>query len=159
MGTADYVNILKNTLEKKLSVLQALLEATKRQTLIAEAEDFDLEVFETNMDQKDVLLEELETLDEGFDQVFQEIRKELEDNIDSYRSDIMQCQELIRQCTDLGVEIRATEERNRQRLEGVFSLQQKKLRQVKTNSKTVSSYYKTMNPAQNSDSYFMDQKK
>lgn len=159
MEIANYVNILKDTLNKKLSVLQALLEATGRQTQIAEAEDFDLDEFETNMNQKDVLLEQLEELDEGFDRVFQQIRRELAENTDIYKDDVLMCQELIRRCTDLGVEIQAAEERNRQRLEVVFSVQQKKLRQVKTNSKTVSSYYKTMNPVQSSDSYFMDQKK
>ena len=147
------------TLKKKGSILQALLEATKRQTKIAEADEFDLDDFESNIDQKDVLLEQLNELDEGFDSVFQKIRSTLTSEKEAYRSQLSEIQDLIRKCVDLGVEIQTTEERNRNRLESVFAIRQKELRQIRTNSKTVSNYYKTMNPNQGSESYFMDQKK
>lgn len=159
MELDNYITILKETLERKRSVLQALLDATRRQSELAEAESFDLDGFEASMEQKDVLLEDINTLDDGFDQVFRKIREELSGQKERYRADILQLQELIRGCTDLGVEIQTMEERNRSRLELVFSKQQKEIRRVKTNSKTVSNYYKTMNSTQNMDSLFMDQKK
>ena len=159
MKLISYIGILKETLTKKLSVLQAYIEATERQAQIAESEDFDLEAFESNMEQKDALLDQVNELDEGFDRVFQQIRADLQVHKDEYKKEIRELQELIRKCTDLGVEIQTMEERNRQRLEQVFSSQQRSIRQVKANSKSVSNYYKAMNPAKNMDSYFMDQKK
>ena len=68
-------------------------------------------------------------------------------------------QNLIRKVTDLGVEIRALEERNRSKLEVRFADQKKEMRQVKTSNKAASTYYKAMANPQNTDSYFMDQKK
>lgn len=159
MDLISYIGILKETLTKKLSVLQAYIESTDRQAQIAEAEEFDLEAFESNMEQKDALLDQVNELDEGFDRVFQQIRTDLQTHKDEYKKEIRELQDLIRKCTDLGVEIQTMEERNRQRLEQVFSSQQKSIRQVKANSKSVSNYYKAMNPGKNMDSYFMDQKK
>lgn len=159
MELISYIGILKETLTKKLSVLQAYIEATERQARIAESDDFDLEAFESNMEQKDALLDQVNELDEGFDRVFRQIRVDLQAHKDEYKKEIQELQELIRKCTDLGVEIQTKEERNRQRLEQVFSSQQRSIRQVKANSKSVSNYYKAMNPGKNMDSYFMDQKK
>lgn len=146
-------------MEKKISILQALLEATRRQEQIAIQEDFVLEAFEENMDQKDVLLGQIDELDEGFESVFTQIRSELTAKKELYKDDIKKIQELIRKCTDLEVEIQALEARNRNRLELIFAREQKELRQVKANSKVVSSYYNSMRPSQNVDSIFMDQKK
>ena len=159
MDIKKYLLILAETMEKKISILQALLEATRRQEQIAIQEDFVLEAFEENMDQKDVLLGQIDELDEGFESVFTQIRTELTAKKELYKDDIKKIQELIRKCTDLEVEIQALEARNRNRLELIFAREQKELRQVKANSKVVSSYYNSMRPSQNVDSIFMDQKK
>ncbi|MBQ8982371.1 MAG: flagellar export chaperone FlgN [Lachnospiraceae bacterium] len=159
MDIKKYLLILAETMEKKISILQALLEATRRQEQIAIQEDFVLEAFEENMDQKDVLLGQIDELDEGFESVFTQIRSELTAKKELYKDDIKKIQELIRKCTDLEVEIQALEARNRNRLELIFAREQKELRQVKANSKVVSSYYNSMRPSQNVDSIFMDQKK
>ena len=159
MEIIGYINILKDTLEKKITILQALLEATMRQSEIVNAEEFQVDEFELCMDQKEALLEQLNELDEGFDGTYRQIQSSLKEQKDEYREELLSLQSIIRRCVDLGVELQTLEERNRSKLEIVFSRQQKELRQVKTNSKSVSNYYKTMNVAQGQSSYFMDQKK
>ena len=159
MELKQYIIILKETLEKKASILQALLEATERQSQIADAGEFSLDDFMESMNQKDALLEQMDELDEGFESVFGQIRVKLMENKEQYRAEITKLQALIRRCTDIGVELQIKEERNRKRLESVFALQQKELRQVRTNSRTVSNYYKSMSGRQDMESYFMDQKK
>lgn len=157
--TSSYMKILEETLQKKQTVLQAILEACRRQETLAEQDEFDPDAFNSIMDQKEALLERLTELDEGFEKTYEGVRKELNQNRAQYTEQIRQMQELIRRVTDLGVEIRALEERNRVKLEARFAGQKKEMRQVKTSNRVASTYYKAMANPQNTDSYFMDQKK
>lgn len=156
---SDYLKILEESLSKKITILQALLEVCNRQSELAEAEGFDLDAFEVTMDQKEMLLQQLEELDEGFESVFEEIQTEVKTHKDAYKDSIQSLQQLIRKCTDLGVEIQATEERNKAKLMVKFADQQREIREVKTSSKVATTYYKSMSGKQSEDSYFMDQKK
>ena len=64
--TSSYMTILQETLEKKQAVLQAILEACRRQGELTEQEEFDPDIFSSIMDQKDALLAQLTQLVEGF---------------------------------------------------------------------------------------------
>lgn len=156
---SDYLKVLEESLSRKLTVLQALLEASNRQGVLAEEDTFDLDAFEGTMDQKEELLSQLEKLDEGFDSVFRKIETEVKENKELYKEEVQTLQQLIRQCTDVSVEIQATEARNKAKLSVKFADQQKELRQVKTSNKVAATYYKSMTNTQNTDSYYMDQKK
>lgn len=157
--TNSYMKVLEESLSKKITVLQSLIEASERQGALAEAEEFDVDAFESIMEQKDVLLEQLTELDQGFEKVYHGVEKELKKQKEQYSSDIVKMQQLIRKCTDLSVELQALEERNKQKLSAKFSMQQREIRQVKTSSKAASSYYKSMSGRQGVDSVFLDQKK
>lgn len=157
--TLSYMKILEETLRKKQVVLQALLEACKRQEELAEQEEFDSDAFDMTMEQKDALLAQLTELDEGFEKTYNGVREELNRDKSRYAEQIQQMQTLIRQVTDLGVAIRTSEERNRVKLEVRFAEHKKEMRQVKTSNRVASTYYKAMANPQNTDSYFMDQKK
>lgn len=156
---SDYLKVLEESLSKKLTVLQALLEASNRQGILADEEDFDLGSFEEAMDQKEELLSQLEELDKGFDSVFQKIESEVKENQELYREEVLVLQQLIRQCTDVSVEIQAMEARNKAKLSVKFADQQKELRQIKTSNKVATTYYKSMTNTQTTDAYYMDQKK
>ncbi len=139
-------------------MLQALLEATVRQSDYVDGEKFDLDEFQKTVDQKDVLLKQLNELDAGFEQVFQEIRVELKENQPQYQKEIDAMQALIRKCTDIGVQISRIEVQNKDKIAVKFAEQKKALREIKTSSKVASTYYKTMSNMHHVDSYFMDQK-
>jgi flagellar biosynthesis/type III secretory pathway chaperone len=155
----SYIEILKDSLQKKISVLQALLEATNRQSSYIDGEEFSLDVLQEAIDQKDVLLEQLDELDQGFDRVFQEIRSEFVAKQAQYRTDIAEMQKQIRLCTDIGVEIQRIEEQNKNKLLVKFADQKKELRKIKTSSKVASTYYKNMSKRNGMSNYFVDQKK
>lgn len=160
MGTAmDYLKILEESLDKKISILQALLEASRRQNALADAEQLDMDAFDVTMEQKDALLEQLVELDRGFENVYRGVESELKNGKEKYRNQIERIQQRIRKCTDLSVELQALEERNKTKLATRFTAQQREIRQVKTSSKAASTYYKSMSGVQNIDSIFMDQKK
>lgn len=156
---SDYLKILEESLSKKVTVLQALLEESKRQSEIADSEEFDLDAFEETLEQKEALLNQLEELDNGFDSVFEQIHAEVKQDAKKYKNEIQSLQQLIRKCTDIGVEIQATEERNKAKLAVKFAGQQKELRQIKTSTQVASTYYKSMSSQQMSDPYFLDEKK
>ena len=157
--TSSYMKVLEESLLKKSGVLQALLEASRRQEALAEAEDFDMDAFTDTMEQKDALLEQLKELDEGFERTYEGVQQELNMHREQYADAIQRIQELIRRVTALGVELQTLEERNRAKLEIKFSKQQRELRQIKTSNKVATTYYKNMSNAPASDPYFMDQKK
>ena len=82
--TSSYMTILQETLEKKQAVLQAILEACRRQGELTEQEEFDPDIFSSIMDQKDALLAQLTQLDEGFEKTYEGIRSELDQNRSQY---------------------------------------------------------------------------
>ena len=156
---SDYLKILEESLSKKVTVLQALLEESKRQSEIADSAELDLDAFEETLEQKEALLNQLEELDNGFDSVFEQIHAEVKQDAKKYKNEIQSLQQLIRKCTDIGVEIQATEERNKAKLAVKFAGQQRELRQIKTSTQVASTYYKSMSSQQMSDPYFLDEKK
>ena len=94
MGTAlNYMKILEESLDKKVTILQALLEATERQGALADAETFDLDEFQNTIEQKDVLLTRLTELDQGFEQVYQEVAMELKGRKEAFRDEIQRMQQ------------------------------------------------------------------
>lgn len=157
--TSSYMQVLEESLARKSQVLQALLELSKQQTELAEADEFDMDAFTTLMEQKDALLERLQALDSGFQKIYEGVKAELMEHREQYADPIRRIQIQIRKVTDLGVELQALEERNRAKLERKFSKQQQELRQVKTSNKVANTYYKNMSKLQNMDAYFLDQKK
>lgn len=155
----NYIEVLMKSQERKLAIMQALLEATKRQERLSQEDLFSIEEFEETVSQKDSLLQQLKELDEGFEQTFGRIRVELKEKSKIYEAHIERLQEHIRRVVDLSVEIQALEQRNQQKLAEVFAKQHKEIRQVKMSSKQASSYYKSAIGVPDGSSYFMDQKK
>ena len=64
--TEDYLQIMIECLEKKIDVLDRVLELDKRQLAIALEQPFDMEKYDQSMDEKGVLIDELNKLDDGF---------------------------------------------------------------------------------------------
>ena len=61
----SYIEILLQSLVKKSSVLDKIMEANEEHAKIAAAKDFDPEAFDEVFDKKDELIKELDQLDRG----------------------------------------------------------------------------------------------
>ena len=153
------LQILIESLKKKIGIMDNILLASKEQEKLANSIEFDSERFDELFDQKDVLLKEMGELDQGFDATFSRIRDELLDNKEKYRDEILQLQQLIRTTVDLGAEIAATESRTKDSLTNVMKRQKQDLAKRKVSSKTVMDYYKTSSQLNHVEPFFMDQKK
>lgn len=154
-----YVGIMVQSLQKKIKILEGIRSANLRQQEVLEDEKGEIEVFDQTVEEKSKLLEQMELLDSGFEKLFERVKSELDTNRDAYKDRIRTMQNAIRQITDLSMEIQAQEARNRDLMIRKFATVKEKAREVRTNSKVASQYYKNMMQLNVLDPQFMDNKK
>lgn len=154
----NYLNILKESLEKKLEVLGYIEEINQVQAEILKREKLDMEAFDRTVDEKDTFVTELVKLDEGFETLYDRVKEELAGNKSSYAGQIKHLQKLISEITDKNVSIQAEESRNKTMLERHFTKERQGLGKVRKSSNAAYGYYKNMSGKQ-TDSVFLDKKK
>lgn len=157
--TTLYVSILHQSLERKKEYLNKLLQLTKKQAEIAGEKDFNEDAFEDVINEKDILINNINEIDKGFTSVYDRVRTEVLDNQDVYKKELLAIQELIRECVDLGMEIEATEKRNKALFEHVFARGFKGIKQVKQSKQVANRYYQSMSNGAVNDSILYDRKK
>lgn len=155
----SYLQILQDGLKKKLDVLKKIEEKSRKQAVLLKEEKVSFESIDKTMDDKAVLLKELENLDTGFESLYGKIRDELIPQKEEYREEIRALQELIAQVTETSASIQAIEARNKAEMEMAFS-REKKVLQSKRNAMSVATdYYQNMNKVKNVAPQFLDKKK
>lgn len=157
--TVTYVNILRESLERKKNYLQEILELTRQQEAIAKAKKFDEEAFGELIDRKEILINNVNEIDKGFTSVYNRVRRDILEDKELYKTDLQDMQELIKQCIDAGMEIEALEERNRATLEAAFAVGFKGVKQVKQSKQVANKYYQSMSNGAVNDSVLYDRKK
>lgn len=158
MEIKQYIRILIESLEKKKRILQAIQEENKKQEATIR-QNSDIEEFDAIVTYKEKLIDELQILDHGFENVYDRIREELISNKALYQTQIAAMQKLIGELTELSVNIQTAEQRNKQLVEGYFTYARGKIRQAKKSVKAASEYYKSMNRTNYMDAALLDQKK
>ena len=94
--TGTYVNIMRESLERKQKYLAEILKLTNEQSVIATAEKFDEEQFSELVEKKDVLIDNLNEIDKGFSSVYDRVRIEIQRDPVVYRDELLAIQNLIR---------------------------------------------------------------
>ena len=159
MDTQNYVDIMIDSLTKKEELLKQIVDYNEAQQTIVTAPEFKEEAFEKNVADKGEVVEKILQLDEGFNSVFNRIKKELQNNKKKYAKDIERLKTLVASVTELGVRIQAQELRNKQLVEKRFAQMRKELSQAKRTTSTANAYYKNVNNLNQYESHFLDQKK
>lgn len=157
LGT--YLNILKESLEKKIEALKSIEEIDNAQTEILKKESLDMEAFDRTVDEKDHYINELNQLDEGFEALYDKVKAELLNNKQKYAEQIKHLQELIGEITDRSVTIQAQESRNKALVEKHFAKERQELGKSRVSSKAAYGYYQNMSKSTVVDAHFMDKKK
>lgn len=111
--TENYLQIMTESLEKKIEVLDQIYELNKRQLEASSVRPFDVEAYDAIMDEKGELIETLERLDDGFTTTYELVKDTVQKNPEQYRVQVLRMQELVRETVDKGVSIEAQEKRNR----------------------------------------------
>lgn len=155
----DYVQILVDSLNKKVLILEEILRQNILQAEAASKETFDMEAFEDTVDKKDELINNLTALDNGFEAVYNRVRDELMKNKSSYADQIRSMQQIVRQIADKSVEVQASEARNKNLVETALRNARKQFGQGMTSVRAASDYYKNMSRVNYIDPQLMDTKK
>lgn len=159
MSNADnYVQIMTDSLVMKKSVLEKIVAFNEEQKKIVSSDDFDGNLFRENVNKKAQLVEEINRLDAGFDDLFRRVREVLDADKASYSNQIATMKTLIKDVTDLAVKVEADEARNKRLVEKKFAELRKGVQTAKTNVQKTNAYYQNMNKLDTSPQ-FMDQKK
>jgi flagellar biosynthesis/type III secretory pathway chaperone len=154
-----YIDIMLQSLKKKIQVLDELEKQNRRQKEILESPDGSVDDFDETVEAKSALIEQLDQLDSGFDKLYARVKEELSGEKDAYADKIRQMQQYIREITDRSVEAQAQEARNKELMTQKFSRVKKQARQLRANSRATQSYHQSMSRTAVVDPQFMDDKK
>ena len=154
----QYVDILLESLRKKKSRLQRLLEENGKQEE-AIKENSDTTVFDRIVQTKGCFIAELELLDSGFEKIYDRIRDGLSEEKAVFCNEIAQMKQLISEITDLSVSVQTSERRNKQLIDNYFSYARGKIRQAKKSVRAANDYYKNMSQTNFVDPQLVDRKK
>ncbi len=153
-----YINILTESLERKLKVLKDIEELDLKETELLGKDIPDLTAFDLNMEKKRELIEELDRLDDGFEETYALVREELEKNKESHKEEIKRLQTLIGQITEKTMRIGAMENRNRDTVKKKFSGRRKEIGGKRTALKAANAYSDNMRRINKIDAFFVDKK-
>lgn len=161
MHTANnsYIEILKQSLTKKIELLDTIMALNVLQKDMLENPDLDPDELEENLNRKADLVEQLSKLDDGFGQVYDRVRTELMENRAAYAEDIAQMKQDITAIMDKSTAIQSQEKRNQLLMQQKFTSVKKQIKEVKKSRQAVNSYYRNMMKMVTPDSTFLDDKK
>ena len=159
MEKSSYLPIMIQSLKKKEQVLDAIIKINLRQKEELENPSLDPDDFDKTIAEKAELIESLETLDNGFEELFGRVRDELNDNRDAYREEIAEMQKYIRRLTEKSADIQTQEARNKDLMQQKFATVRKQVKEVRKSQKVVNQYYKNMMQTNYVEPQFTDKKK
>ena len=154
-----YLQLLDESLEKKIGVLNRILDIDKNQEKSLKEENLDADTVEKLMNEKGELIKKLDQLDDGFDSVYQRIKEEIQANSSKYTSQVKKLQDDIRQITELQTGIEALEKRLKSAVDTYASKAAANLKLRRATNNVARNYYETVNKLNQAGPQFMDKKK
>lgn len=155
----NYLQVLEESLRKKVNVLEKIGELNSRQEQILKSNPVQEENFDQSIEEKGILIEELSRLDDGFESLYGNIREQLLAGKERYKQQIEVIQKLIANVTEKSVSIQAQEARNKLLADKFFSDRKQELQKGRKSSKAAMDYYRNMSQSQVVMPQFMDRKK
>ncbi|MCR5155201.1 MAG: flagellar protein FliT [Butyrivibrio sp.] len=153
------LDMLEESLKKKIEVMTQIEEENQRQKeLLLNPEEVELAAFDETVDRKGELIDKLLALDDGFQTLFEEVKKELGENRSLYADQIKRMQDLIREITAKSASIEAMEHRNKKLAENYFEVSRNKMAAGRQSSAAAYNYYVTMNNYKDVPPQFLDNK-
>lgn len=159
MEEKSYIPIMIQSLKKKEQILINIIQVNQRQREELENPALDPDDFDATFEKKAALIEQLEVLDNGFQEIYERVRDELNEHREEHREEIAQMQEYIRSLTEKSADIQAQELRNKELMQQKFATVKKQVKEVRKSQKVVNQYYKNMMRTNYIDPQFTDKKK
>ncbi len=155
----NYVKILEESLEKKVAVLEQISLENGVQAQILTDPAAGPDEFQDNIERKENLISQIQSLDDGFEALFDRVKLQLEKDRDQYREDIERMKELVRRVTELGVKVRDQEQQNFKLAERKFANVRGQAQKVRRSERAVTQYYQTMGKLDFTNPQFFDNQK
>ena len=155
----EYVQIMIDSLKKKVDVLNQIGAFNQEQKVLIQADTLDLEAFNALVEKKGKCIDTLTNLDSGFQKLYDRVKEALDGKRDSYKPQIQEMKDLIAEIMQLSMSIQAEEERNKETIKAHFAKLKKEVYQIKNSQKIAQSYYNNMNKINLIDPQFLDKKK
>lgn len=159
-NTQNYIQIMINSLKKKVKVLDDISIQNEKQYEAAQSQKLDDEAMEQTYEAKESLIKELEELDNGFDNLYMRIKEGLADENakKQYAIQIKEMQQLISEITEKSMNIERQEKRNQEAVLKAVNQEKMVISKTKNAQKVSSDYYNNMNKVNYIDPQFMDKK-
>lgn len=157
--TDNYVSILEESLSKKVEILKQIKELSQKQAQLLTAEELNLEDFDSIVDKKSEQIDQINALDEGFENLYQRVSESLAKDRLQYAEPIRRMQDLIREITEINTSIQVQESRNKAALEQHFKKQREVIGSGRRSSKAAYDYYRSASSANVVLPQFVDKKK
>ena len=154
-----YLDMLQDSLKKKLEILDDIMRYQREEAEMLKDESMDMEVFDKSINDKVALAENIDSLDDGFEKVYDRIREEMIKHKEKYAVQIRAMQDMIGEISEKNVAIQAEENRIKLEVDNFAKRESAALRQRRDNGKAARSYYNNMKKLNYVDSQFMDKKK
>ena len=156
---AIYIDLLIDTMIKKQKLLDDIINLTKEQAMLLNQQPFSVESFEETLDKKEILINDLNLLDEGFLKLFNRVKEEVQGRSEFYAEQIKTLQNHIKELTAKGTLIQTLESANKMKIDVALNSKRSEIRQVKMSNQTATKYYKNMMNLNQNDAIFYDKKK
>ena len=154
-----YLQLLDESLEKKITVLNRILEIDKEQETGLKEESLNADLVEKLMNEKGELIGKLDSLDDGFDSVYQRIKVEIQSDSAKYSTQVKKLQDDIRRITELQTGIEVLEKRLKSAVDKYAKKTAADLQYRRATSSAARNYYETVNKLNQAGPQFMDKKK
>lgn len=162
MPVEDYISIMIESLSKKKDLLDTLIRKNEAQNKCVtgkEFEEIDWNAFNLLVTEKEITIDHINRMDDGFQNLYDRVKTQLNEDKDKYTDQIKEIQRLILEITEKGVAIKTGEERNRKIIEKVIGNRKSIIRKTRNSLRVANSYAQTMSPNFGSDFSSMDDKK
>jgi len=157
----DYLQLLEESLIKKIAVLDRIGEFNRKQKdiFLADVDAPDLEKFDSYVEEKEKLIEELNALDDGFEVLYGRVAESLKANKEENAPRIKRLQDLIREITDKSVTLQAEEAENKRLMEDYFRSLKEGIGKGRASLNAAYSYFQSQRGGLNGpDSLYVDSK-
>lgn len=153
------LDMLEESLEKKLEILNQIEEQNEKQRdVLQDLVKVNENAFDETVEIKGKLIEQLLSLDEGFQSLFDKVKSEVGTDKKRYSDQIKRMQRLIQEITGMSASVEAAEHRNKKLAEKYFSSARERMNQNRQSSSAAFNYYQTMNNFKNIPPQFYDTK-
>ncbi len=140
----EYIRILEESLEKKVSLLKKITVLNEKQRQLFENEDTMPDELSANIEAKGELVDQIMAVDEGFESLFKRVSEELSVNREQHAEAIRRMQDMIRSITELSAKVEGQEQRNRNLASKFYASKKSQTKKIRKGAAAVNRYYQGM---------------